>query len=71
MTSNAIINGLGTWPAGNFLTPLASVGFTNYNNGLNGNYLLLSTSPLHNAASDGKDVGADMATLSQKIANVH
>jgi len=71
MTKNAIINGLGTWPAGNFLTPLASVGFTNYNNGLNGNYLLLSTSSLHNAASDGKDVGADMATLSQKIANVH
>lgn len=33
------------------------VSFTNYNNGLAGNYQLTSGSPYRNAASDGKDIG--------------
>ena len=68
------------WPtngsgSGNFFySGTAAVGFTNYgtaDSGLNpGNYQLLSTSPLHNAGSDGKDIGADIPTLLTKIAGV-
>ena len=70
MTNNAIINGVGTWPTGNSLTTLSAVGFANYNNGRNGDYTLLSNSPFHNTATDGKDLGADIGTLNQKTAGV-
>ena len=82
---NAVFNwGSGTlgggWPttgsgSGNFFfTGTSSVGFTNYGTGDSGfnpgNYALTSSSPLSNAASDGTDLGADVATLLTKIAGV-
>ena len=63
-TKNALIGddfGGGLYPAGNFspLTP-AAVGFVNY---AGGNYTLSSGSTFRNAASDGKDLGADIAAV--------
>jgi len=60
------------WPVGNFF-PLnaAAVGFTSYNNGNGGNYQLLSTSPYKNAGTDGKDLGADIATINSLTKNVY
>lgn len=52
----------------------SGVGFASYGTGDSGfnpsNYALNSTSPLHNAGSDGKDLGADITTLLTKIAGV-
>ncbi|HZP17351.1 MAG TPA: Ig domain-containing protein [Terriglobales bacterium] len=60
------------WPAGNFFPSSASaVQFTNFNNGNGGNYTLLSTSPYKNAASDGKDLGADISAIQAAIAGVY
>ena len=68
---NAIIGATGTWPSGNYTPATASVAqFVNYNNGSGGNYQLQPTSPFKNAGSDGKDLGADMTTLSSLIAGV-
>ena len=68
------------WPTngsglGNFFyTNSAGPGFTNYNSGNSNfapqNYILTSGSPLHNAGSDGKDLGADIPTLITKISGV-
>src|SRR5579872_201935 len=45
------------WPSGNFFPASPSaVQFVNYNNGNGGNYELMSTSPYHNAGTDGKDL---------------
>jgi Bacterial Ig-like domain (group 2) len=44
------------------------IGFTSLNGAIGGNYQLLSSSPWHNAGSDGKDIGADIVTLNGKIA---
>jgi hypothetical protein len=44
--------------------------FTNLNGGIGGNYQLLVTSPYHNAASDGKDMGADVNAVNQATAGV-
>ena len=61
-----------TWPSGTLFTSTpASVGFVNYNNGNGGDYRLLPSSPYHNAASDGKDIGADVAAISSAIAGVY
>jgi hypothetical protein len=68
---NAIIGATGSWPAGTYAPATASaVQFMNYNNGSGGNYQLQSTSPYKNAGLDGKDLGADMATLNSMIAGV-
>ncbi len=71
MTHNALIGGSGTWPAGNYLpaSPTA-VRFVNYNNANGGNYTLLSTSPYHNAGTDGKDLGADIAAVNAQTSGV-
>jgi hypothetical protein len=63
--------GPSTWPAHNLFpaTP-ADVQFVNYNNGNGGNYQLLSTSPYHNAGTDGKDLGADIVGLQAALAGV-
>lgn len=57
-----------------FFTGTASIGFANYGTGDSGfnpaNYALASTSPLHNKASDGKDIGADISTLLKYINGV-
>ena len=60
------------WPSGNFFPATASaVQFVNYNNGNGGNYQLLSTSPYHNAGTDGKDLGADISTILSETAGVY
>ena len=61
--------------AGNFFYSSATgFGFTNYNNGNSNftpaNYQLTSGSPLHNAGTDGKDLGVDISGLSARIAGV-
>jgi len=63
--------GPSTWPANNlFPASPADVQFVNYNNGNGGNYQLLSTSPYHNAGTDGKDLGADIVGLQAALAGV-
>ena len=63
-------NGLGNW----FYVGTSPVGFTNYGTGDSNltpsNYALLTSSPLHNAGSDGKDIGADITALLGKVQNV-
>jgi len=57
-----------------FYSNTAGPGFTNYGTGDSGfnpsNYILLTSSPLHNAGSDGKDLGPDIPTLVNKISGV-
>jgi len=82
---NAVFNWNSTtlgskWPtngsgSGNFFfTGSSGVGFTNYgtgNSNLNpGNYALSTSSSLHNAASDGTDIGANVSTLLSVISGV-
>ena len=82
---NAVFNWNGgtlgsKWPTngagqGNFFfTGTSGPGFTNYNNGDSrfnpANYVITPSSPLHNSASDGKDLGADIPTLLSAIAGV-
>jgi len=60
------------WPAGNlFSTSATAAQFVNYNNGNGGDYHLLSSSPYKNAASDGKDLGADIDTILSETAGVY
>jgi hypothetical protein len=60
-----------TWPADNlFAATIDDVGFTDFNNGDDGNYELLPTSPYKNAGTDGKDLGADIVELNADLANV-
>ena len=60
------------WPLGNYFPSSATaVGFTNYNGGNGGNYQLLSSSPYVNKATDGKNIGADIATIKQTTASVY
>jgi len=52
------------WPSANFFPASASaVQFVNYNNGIGGNYQLMTTSPYHNAGSDGQDLGANVIAI--------
>jgi hypothetical protein len=74
-TNNAIIaypSTQGPWPPGNFFPSSASaVGFTNFSDGSTGNYQLLSSSPYdHMGFPSGTPLGADVNTLSAKIAGV-
>ncbi len=66
--------GTATWTNCASPNPITYPGFTNYGTGDSGfnpsNYRILTSSPLHNAGSDGKDVGADIATLTTAIAGV-
>lgn len=68
---NVLIGGSGTWPAGNYLpaSPTAAR-FVNYNNANGGDYRLLSTSPYHNAGTDGKDLGADIIAVNSHTSGV-
>jgi hypothetical protein len=69
VTLNAWIGGHGTYPDGKlFPVDANAVQFTNYNNGNGGDYTLVPTSPYKNAGLDGKDLGADIATVSQLTA---
>ena len=61
-----------TWPSGNYFpSDFNSVGFANYNNGNGGDYHLTSSSPYKNAASDGKDVGADIDAIESLTSTVY
>jgi hypothetical protein len=60
-----------SWPSNNLFPQAASdVQFTNFNNGNDGNYELLSTSPYKSKGTDGKDLGADIVGLNQALENV-
>jgi hypothetical protein len=60
-TKNALIGGSGSYPTGNFFPANTSaVGFVNF---AGGDYRLTTASAFHNAASDGKDLGADIAAM--------
>ena len=59
------------YPSGNYFpTTTTAVQFVNYSGGNGGNYQLQSTSPYKNAGTDGKDLGADIATIQSTIAGV-
>lgn len=73
---NAIVQplsfGPSKWPASNYFpTTVTAIQFTNFNGGNGGNYQLLSGSPYKNAASDGKDIGADISAIQSLIAGVY
>jgi len=71
MNDNVLIGGSGPWPIGNYLPASpAAVRFVNYNNANGGDYRVLSTSPYHNAGTDGKDLGADIAAVNSHISGV-
>ncbi|HSY91272.1 MAG TPA: putative Ig domain-containing protein [Candidatus Binatus sp.] len=60
------------WPSGNFFPATSSaLQFVNYSNANGGNYHLLSTSPYHNAGTDGKDLGADVSTILSETVGVY
>jgi hypothetical protein len=63
---NAIIGGeTANYPALNFFPPhIDAVGFVDF---AGANYRLAPSSPLRNAASDGKDVGADIEAVEAAI----
>jgi hypothetical protein len=66
-TKNAILGGgpPSSYPANNFFpSNTAAVGFVNF---AGRNYALTSTSSLRNAASDGTDVGANIAAIAAAI----
>jgi putative Ig domain-containing protein len=57
-----------TWPAGNFFPADATaMQFVNYNNGNGGDYHLSASSAYKNAATDGKDLGADIDAINAAI----
>ena len=75
-TDNAIVQplayGPSKWPASNYFpTTISAIQFANFNGGNGGNYQLLSGSPYKNAASDGKDIGADINAIQSLIAGVY
>jgi len=75
-TNNAIIATPAKFPAsqypsGNtFPATVSDVGFVDYKGGNGGDYHLRSASPYKNAASDGKNLGADIDALEAAIAGV-
>lgn len=61
-----------SWPSGNSMaTDGNSVGFVNFNNGNGGDYHLKSGSSLRKAASDGKDMGADVDAIAAATAGAY
>jgi len=77
VAGNAIIAtpaqyGPSLWPSGNYFpSSVAAVNFVNYNNGNGGDYHLLPSSPFRNAATDGKDIGADVNAVIQATASAY
>jgi hypothetical protein len=61
-----------TWPAGNFFpASVAAVQFVNYNGGNGGDYHLLTSSRYTSAATDGKNLGADVDAVISATAGVN
>ena len=68
---NAIISADGKWPLENYApTSSTDVKFLNSTNLPLSRYQLQSSSPYSHAASDGKDLGADVQALAAAIAGV-
>lgn len=66
---NALVNGGGGWPKGNLsLKNVSDVHFADYRNGNGGDYHILAGSKLKGAASDGKDIGADIDAVNKATA---
>lgn len=60
------------WPTSNYFPAnVGAIQFVSYNNGNGGDYHLASGSPYKNAASDGKDIGADVSAIQSLIAGVY
>ena len=59
-----------SYPTRNIMLPNIAVEFVNYSNGNGGDYHLVPTSPLKNAGTDGKDIGADVNTVQAVTAGV-
>ena len=60
-----------TWPSGNFFpATISSMNFVGYDSTDIGNYALLSASAYKNKATDGTDLGADIAGLTAALAGV-
>jgi hypothetical protein len=58
-----------SWPSGNLQLPDGNAaGFVNFNNGNGGDYHLKSGGQFKSAASDGKDMGADVDAIEAAIA---
>lgn len=71
VTHNAIIDGGGDWPKGNFSPKDAkAIGFVNFADGNGGDYHLRPNSPYKGKGSDGKDLGADVDAVMKAIAGV-
>lgn len=61
-----------SWPSGNTMAADGnSVGFVNFNSGNGGDYHLKSGSAFKGAASDGKDMGADIDAITAATAGVY
>ena len=61
-----------SWPSGNtLLTDGNSAGFVNFNNGNGGDYHLRTGTQFKGAASDGKDMGADVDAIEAAIAGAN
>jgi hypothetical protein len=76
-TNNIVVGDLGSysetthWPSNTFFAAdWTAAQFVNFNGGNGGDYTLASGSPYHNAASDGKDIGADIGSVNTAISGV-
>jgi hypothetical protein len=71
-STNAVSSSTATWPSGTqLLTSPTQIGYTSYLSGTTSGFRLSSTSPFKNAASDGRDLGADIDALEAAIAGVY
>lgn len=75
-TNNAIVGAPAhyqpsSWPTGNFFaSDMNEVDFVQCDNGNGGNYELQASSPYKNMGTDGRDLGADIAGIKQRLAGV-
>jgi hypothetical protein len=68
---NVIIGMGGAWPKDNkTVKSAAEVGFSNYNDGNQGDYRLSQQSKFKHAAADQKDVGPDLDAIEQATSGV-
>jgi hypothetical protein len=62
--------GSSAYPTQNMVVLNIAAGFVNYNNGKGGDYHLVASSPCKGAATDGKDIGADVSAVMSAVAGV-
>ena len=71
-TNNGIMRSAGAgpnYPTGQLWVTSWSPQLVNFNSGLDGNYRVASGSSWKNAATDGKDIGADIDAVERAVAN--